>query len=272
MPRLVRDQANKTFDAYTQRIRKHAVSLPDTALPPSTTTAANGAIPRIGTLQNDTGWAGWAISSFTNKLATANGDMQAKSSTPPTGPSPARSSSVPPSTDSSRRAFAAASASQLHRQAVTGEAAPVLTRTSTGQFFADAQEEDDEVDEAWGDMADESFFDAPVQQKPAVEPKASAPAAFIDNGGEPDFEGWLKAQSQAKMKAPLPKELSKPSGLTNGRHIATRSTTTGHVGSGSGAKKLASTAGTVSKISTAKALDTKPKELADDDDWGDAWD
>ena len=229
-------------------------------------------MPRIGTPQNDTGWAGWAISSFTNKLATASGEMQAKPSKAQPASGLVRSSSVPPATDTKTPTFATASVSQLHRQAVTGSTAPVLTRTSTDQFFTDAQEEDDEVDEAWGDMADEFFFDAPVQQKPAVEPKAPAPTSLIDDGGEPDFEGWLKAQAQNKTKAPLPKGLSKSSGLANGRQTATRSTTTGHVGSGLGAKKLASTPAPTSKAVAAKAVDTRPKEPAGEDDWGDAWD
>lgn len=236
------------------------------------TTAANGVMPRIGTPQNDTGWAGWAISSFTNKLATASGDMQAKPSKVQSGPKPGRSSSVPPATDSGKPAFAAASASQLHRQVVTGSPAPVLTRTSADQFFNDAQQEDDEIDEAWADMTDESFFDAPVQQKPPVEPKASVPTSLIDDGGEPDFEGWLKAQAEAKTKVPLPKGLSKSSNFTNGRPTAIRNTTTGHVGSGMGTKKLASTANASSKAAGVKAIDTKPKEPAGDDDWDDAWD
>ncbi|KAL9604089.1 MAG: hypothetical protein Q9179_001978 [Wetmoreana sp. 5 TL-2023] len=270
--KLVRDQANKTFDIYIQRVRKHASTLPESVLPPSTTTTANGAMPRIGTPQNDTGWAGWAISSFTNKLATASGEMQSRPSKAKVNPAGGRPSPVPPIADTSKLVLPAASVSQLHRQAVTGSSAPVLTRTSTDQFFTDAQEEDDEIDEAWGDMGEDSFFDVPVQQKPAVEPKATGPATTFDDGGEPDFEGWLKAQAQAKTKAPLPKGLSKPSGLANGRQTAIRSTTTGHVGSGLGAKKLASTSTTASKASAAKAIDTKPKEPSGDDDWGDAWD
>ncbi|KAL9030901.1 MAG: hypothetical protein Q9196_001009 [Gyalolechia fulgens] len=268
----VRDQASKTFDIYVHRIRKHASDLPDTALPPSMTTAANGATPRIGTPQNDTGWAGWAISSFTNKLATASGEMQARPSKEPTAATQTRSSSVPPATDSSRPTFTAASASQLHRQAVRGSPAPMLTRTSTDQFFNDAQQEADEIDEAWGDLADESFFDAPLQQWPAIEPKVPAPTSSTDGGGEPDFEGWLKAQALAKARVPLPKGLSKSSSLTNGRQSAFRSTAAGHVGSGLGAKKSANTANTSPITVAATSIDTKPQEPAGDDDWGDAWD
>ncbi|CAO1600885.1 Nuclear aminoacylation-dependent tRNA export pathway component [Xanthoria calcicola] len=267
--KLVRDQASKTFDVYMLRIRKHATTLPDSALPP-VSKSANGAMPRIGTPQNDTGWAGWAISSFTNKLATASGEMQAKPTNAKGTVGEARPSSAP-SDKSTVRPPVAGPVSQLHRQAVTGAPAPVLTRTTTDQFFTDAQDEDDEIDLAWGDT-DEDFFDAPLQPEAAIETQPLVPASRFDDGGEPDFEGWLKAQAVAKSKPPLPKGLSKPFGLTNGRQNAIRSTTTGHVGSGSGAKKLAQIANPASKVTAPKTIDTKPKEPSEDDDWGDAWD
>ncbi|KAL8802557.1 MAG: hypothetical protein Q9182_003722 [Xanthomendoza sp. 2 TL-2023] len=269
--KLVRDQASKTFDIYAHRLRKHASTMPDSILPPATATGANGAMPRIGTPQNDTGWAGWAISSFTNKLATASGEMQPKPTRARAGAEEARSLSVPPTADTGRPA-AAGSVSQLHRQAVTGSTVPVLTRTTTDRFFADAQEEDDEIDMAWGDTAEEAFFDAPLESETAAETQPSMPASNFDDGGEPDFEGWLKAKSGSKPKPPLPKGLSKPTILPNGRQSAIRSTTTGHVGSGLGAKKLAMTAASAPKASPVKAIENKPKEPSGDDDWGDAWD
>ena len=146
----------------------------------------------------------------------------------------------------------------------------MLTRTSTDQFFTDAQVDDDEVDEAWGQIEGDSF-DAPVQHNDGPDPKTSAATMAFDDGGEPDFEGWLKAQALAKTKAPLPKGLSKSSHTLNDRQSAVRSTTTGQLGSGLGAKKLASTSTTSSKTVAKKSLDTKAKEPSADDDWG-AWD
>ena len=221
----------------------------------------------MGTPQNDTTWAGWAISSFTNKNSTASGEIQPKLSSHQVSSSsdnqPSDALSVAAGT--SRPSSAAGTASTLHRQALTTTSAPVLTRTSTDQFFGEAQVEDDEVDEAWGNMDDDPFFDAPSDPKPPI------PTTKFDDGGEPDFAGWLSAQAQAKSKAPLPKGLAKPSPLSNGRPVAARVTTTGAVGSGAGAKKLASTL-TKPNVGVPKKIDTKPKEAATDDDWGDAWD
>ena len=229
----------------------------------------------MGTPQNDTSWAGWAISSFTNKIASTSGEMEAKPNGNTLGvPTNGRNSAISatPAAESVRPASAVASASTLHRQALktTTSAKPVLTRTTTEQFFGDAQAEDDEIDDAWGEMAEESFFDAPTT--PVLSPPASTtPTLNYDDGGEPDFAGWLSAQTQVKSKAPLPKGLSKPSTLGSGRPGAPRTTTTGSVGPGAGTKKLASTV-SKPKAVPPKKIDIKPKETAADDDWGDAWD
>ena len=255
--RLVRDQANKCFDVYLQRIRKYGSSLPDTVLPPPATASANGAVPRMGTTQSDAaGWAGWAISSFTNKIATASGDIQPKvAKAQPLNND--RSSSVPPGGDSFRPS---ATVPTIHRQAVTGTSTPLVVPTPPPEkYFASSLADEQEVDDAWGEMAEDDFFDAPSEPKPAT-----APPVNFDDGGEPDFEGWLNAQAQAKSKTALPKGIAKPS-------APTRTTTTGSVGSGAGAKKLASTTAKP-KPAPAKTISTKPKDTAADDDWGDAWD
>ncbi len=259
--KVVRDQANKCFDVYLQKVRKHGNSLPDTTLPLPTTTSANGSAPRMGTLQNDSaGWAGWAISSFTNKLGTASGEMESKA-TRPHLTAKDRSSSVPPAIDAPRPSRISASASNLHHQAVTGITTPARAPTPTEQYFTNSLGDDEAIDEAWGELADDEFVDAPSEPK-----LVPAPPVSFDDGGEPDFEGWLKAQAQAKSKATLPKGLVKPS-----PNVITRTTTTGSVGSGAGPKKLASTVAKP-KVAPAKAITTKPKVTAADDDWGDAWD
>lgn len=190
-----------------------------------------------------------------------------------------RPSSAPPvTTDTARPSQSGASASKLHRQALVGTSTvPILTRTSTDQFFGDAQDEENEVDDAWGDMGDEPFFDMPPEETNTT---SQPTIAAFDDGGEPDFEGWLKAQAQAKSKPPLPKGLAKSSTqntastqITASRpaKVTVRSTTTGSLGSGAGPNKLAKM--TVKpKLTATKTASTKPDQGAADDDWGDAWD
>lgn len=122
------------------------------------------------------------------------------------------------------------------------------------------------------DDEEDSFFDAPSSRRRTPSPVAHV--AF-DDGGEPDFAGWLAAQSKSKSKKLLPKGLSKPSASqdsTSRPMVGSRTTTTGSVGSGIGAAKLASTT-MKPKVVAPKKVDTKPREVEiEDDGWGDAWD
>ena len=258
--RMVRDQANKTFDVYLQRIRKYGNSLPDTSLPPPSTAAINGVTPRIGTPNIDSaGWTGWAISSFTNKLGAASGEMQSKANKPHLV-SNDRSSSMPPAAKLSHITPPINPASNLQRDAVTGTSTPARTPTPSEQYFVNPlKEEQGELDEAWGAMADDDFFDAHSQSD-----SVNAKPISLDDGGEPDFEGWLKAQAQAKSKVQISKGLVKPS-----PPAITRTITTGSVGTGAGPKKLANTA-SKPKVPASKSISTKPQDA--DEDWGDAWD
>lgn len=183
--------------------------------------------------------------------------------------SSARSNSLPPNPDTARPASSTGSASTLHRQALAPPSAPVLVRTTTDDFFNGVQDELDELDDAWGDLGGESFFDAPSQ---ATDTQSSTPTPSFDDGGEPDFAGWLNAQAQAKSKKPLPKGLAKQSSSSNGRPVATtRIATTGSLTSVSSAHKPTSI-DTRPRTVVAKKIDTKPKDAAGDGDaWGDAW-
>ena len=261
----MREQANRTFDIYVNRIRKYGSTLPDTILPPPNTTAINGITPRMGTPQNDTSWAGWAISSFTNKLSTASGDIEAKPSTTAARAPQETHVSLRPLVPSVEQPHPPSPMSNLHRQALSKPSAPTIMRTTTESFFQDAQVEEDEVDEAWGDMGEDSFFDAPATQV------ITTPTAF-DDGGEPDFAGWLSAQAQAKSKAPLPKGLSRPSTstLSNGRPVVPRGSSTSSLSKGQMSKPLAtSTAKTTAP--KRNVINLKPAG-SNDDDWGEAWD
>jgi SCY1-like protein 1 len=91
--KLIRDQAQKSVDIYIARIRKYAATMPDTVLPPPGVPAGGASAPRMGTPANDSSWTGWAISSFTNKVASTSGDIQAGSAS--NGVAEQRPSSVP---------------------------------------------------------------------------------------------------------------------------------------------------------------------------------
>ncbi|KKF92295.1 putative inactive serine/threonine-protein kinase scy1 [Ceratocystis platani] len=102
-------------------------------------------------------------------------------------------------------------------------------------------ESNDDNDDMWGEPATES---SPPPKKETV---------LYDDGGEPDFAGWLAAQSKKPAAKPLPKGLSK-----NGPG---RKPTGG----------VASRPKPASKPAVPKKIDTKPKDTGDDDGWGDGW-
>jgi SCY1-like protein 1 len=104
----------------------------------------------------------------------------------------------------------------------------------------------------------DTFFDA------TTSPSTTPPPAAVpyDDGGEPDFAGWLAAQSKAKAKKPLPKGLGKSA---SAREVPTRSSAAASRTSGSGAVRSSKHA------APAKVIDMKPKDEGEEDGWGDAW-
>jgi SCY1-like protein 1 len=271
--KLIRDQTNKTMDVYLQRIRKFASTLADTVLPPPNAVESSTATPRMGTPQPSeaASWTGWAISSFTNKVSTAVGEITAERNA---ASNPARPSSAPLTTES-RKAPGTASASALHRQAVISPPA-TSARTSTSSnandYFhdADAGPVEIDIDDGWGNMEEDSFFDAPADASKA---KAMGGANPFEDNGEPDFAGWLAAQAGRKVGGkPLPKGLAKAAnGSGSARPVTTRSASTGGGVAGAGVKKAAATMAPKSKPAAAKKIDTAPKEMGEDDGWGDGW-
>ena len=257
--KLVRDQANKIMDMYLTRVRKFASTMPDSVLPPPTT-EVTATTPRMSTPQPSeaASWAGWAISSFTNKISTAAGEIEPNSNGTPV--SATRPSSAPVLNDTRRLAPGTASASNLHRQAVTSPAATsARTSTSSNQndYFQEPAAAEDDADN-WGDMQEEAFFDAP-SQTPKVAPSAANP--FGDEG-EPDFAGWLAAQAGKKPGSkPLPKGLAKAGAPTSNRSASAV---------GIAVKKAAGSA-VKPKPVVAKKINTAPKETDNDDGWGDGW-
>jgi SCY1-like protein 1 len=277
--KLIRDQATKTMDVYLAKIRKAASTMPETVLKPEGATEGNG--PRMSTPQpnESSTWAGWAISSFTNKLSTAAGEIQPSASNGTNTPRPASRGPSPLPAASSMASTSSASA--LHRQAVKSPAATAASTPAASvppdSFFQDANEdfEDNFGNDgaAWGDMDDmndddggwgetsnntDSSFAKPSITTPRKDPpraKPAAAAATMDEGaGEPDFAGWLAAQAGKKAggSKPLPKGLAKKPAT--------------------GASAAATKTAPKTKPLVAKKIDLKPKETGDEDDgWGDGW-
>jgi SCY1-like protein 1 len=262
--KLVRDQANKALDIYLRQIRKAAALMADTALPPDAPSRSVSTTPRMSTPQASeaASWAGWAISSFTNKLSTAAGDIE------PSSPSAPSSALEKPATLPIR---ATASASALHRQTITSPPPPLSTRTSTSSasaaadYFAESPAADVGEDdfEAWGDMdGDEATFADAVAEQPKSMKQATSAANPFGDAEEPDFAGWLAAQAGKKTGGkPLPKGLGKASVA---RPAQVGRATTG----GAGTRKVSAA---VVKPVVKKVIDTKPKDVEDDDGWGDGW-
>jgi SCY1-like protein 1 len=268
--RLVRDQANKTLDIYLLRVRKYSQTLPETILPPpgATTGAASNA-PRMGTAQTDTsGWAGWAISSFTNKMAAASGQMQAPPSSGEsrvTSPEP-RANSVPAITGTTKPSAPAIVARGLSPQIATAKAASSNPFASSNASQAD----EDDFDTGWGDDGAAWGEEDPDADPFAPQPSRSTSIATttFDDKGEPDFAGWIAAQSTQKTKNPLPKGLAKTSAVASRPSIGTKSNSTGHPV----AKKSAVAARP--KVAPAAKAPPKPapkEDDVDDDAWGEAW-
>jgi len=269
--KLVRDQANKTLDTYLQRVRKYAASMAETALPPETGTTTAPA--RMGN-QNDTSWAGWAISSFTNKVTAVRGDMQPAAVNGATS----QTNSLP----TSGRATPSLQGSAEKTASVSKPATSQARRPSPSPP-ADVENDDDALG-AWGTMnddigddddGDDSFFDAPSDHHQKT--STTGPAVAFDDGGEPDFAGWLAAQSKAKAQKPLIKGVGKPSaGSTlNVRPAPTRSVSAGPFTGGRSATKEAATNTKASTTAPVKKKPPPPKPTEpdpNDDDWGEAWD
>jgi SCY1-like protein 1 len=118
---------------------------------------------------------------------------------------------------------------------------------------------DDDPADSWADDLEKS------SQTPSHSTKTSTSTVPFDDGGEPDFEGWLNAQAGAKSqsKKPLPKGLAKKS--TPATTAAAKSAPPART---SNALKPASRVALTSK---SKATENTRAAEEDDDDWGNAW-
>jgi SCY1-like protein 1 len=162
---------------------------------------------------------------------------------------------------------------------------PVITRSYSDQPVEEYKDEDNEdVFDAWADMDDDdgqageqnktpedgedTFFDAAqTPRSPASSVAAATPVNPFDDGGEPDFAGWLAAQSKPKAKKPLPK------GLSSSASKAPSSTKSPVAARPTSAASKPVIVRPKPVTSQPKKIDTKPKEeTMDEEGWGDAWD
>lgn len=258
--------------------------MPDTALPSQSTldSTASGAVKAAAS--NGTSWAGWAISSFTNKVPSTKGEIQ---------PTPSSTTHVATSNINRSSSMPRPPVKQISQTSDIALSSPIptnaprITRTQSERVPEKAVVEDDGFD-AWGTMDEENkdheqaeadaFFEARGSPSPA--PSTAAPAVPFDDGGEPDFAGWLAAQSKGKAKKVLPKGMNK--NATTAGTTTAKTTTTAKVVSRSStpsSKPIVSGAGTTAKPKRIvqppkKVVETKPKAApaAEEDDWGEAWD
>ncbi|KAL7799000.1 ARM repeat-containing protein [Trichoderma ceciliae] len=245
--KVIRDQASRTMDIYLQKVRKAAAAMADSVLPPPQ--PADASAVQANTVQPSAssggGWAGWAISSFTNKLSAVAGEMQTESSSTPAAVSPS------PGPEAKRPVTSSASA--LHRQSLasppltSGPSTPSVASAIAGQFLPD-DDDDDGAGDAWGDLPDDDAFETT-----SVTANASTTVSATPFGeDEPDFAGWLAAQAKKGPNKPLPKGLSK---TNTAKKVAAKTITK------PAAKPIAS-----------KKIDLKPKETdGDDEGWDDGW-
>jgi SCY1-like protein 1 len=265
--KMIRDQAQKSVDIYIVRIRKFAATMPDTVLPSPGLTTGGAAAPRMGTPANDTSWAGWAISSFTNKLATTSGDIGASSNT--NGTTDQRSSSVPPPATTAKPPVPLASkpSIQLHSAKSTTTVSTITSPSATTAFDDEAEDFNND----WGGFVDDDATGPSVEEEEdawgTLSVSKPTSTTSYDDKGEPDFAGWLAAQSGAKKptKNPLPKGLTKTSTTATKSIrpvVGGRASTTG-------------SATTTRKVVAPPKKEVKkeePKAKEDEEEgWGDAW-
>lgn len=259
--KIIRDQAQKSVDIYITRIRKFAATMPDTVLPPPGLTSDTGG-PRIGTPANDTSWAGWAISSFTNKLAATSGEIQAGSSA--NGVADKRSASVPLAPSNKPPVPMASKPGMTVHSTKSSAIVPTI---ASPDLLASFNDEVEDFNNEWGGFGDDDTgADDQEDEDPWGAPSVPKQTSTIsyDDKGEPDFAGWLAAQSATKkvIKSPLPKGLSKPSppaAKSTRPIIGGRSSTTGSVVT----KKVV--------VQPKKEANVTKKSVEEEEGWGDAW-
>ena len=243
----------------------------ETALPTTESAATMQTTTSKAEASGAASWAGWAVSSFTNKMTTARGDME---------PQKKLSANV---VHNDGRNVPSASNEEIKPATSMSVTEPSATRlvTEPEDVYSPSipSFEPDEDFAAWDDPADRGQDDAQgTDDKAAENPfdvsadnrKPATYTSIAREDEEPDFAGWLAAQSQSKAKKPLPKGISR---LSKSRPNVIDRTMSDTTGGGTNVTKVRPpTTKPVVKAPTKK-IDTAPKEAElMDDGWGDDWD
>ncbi|KAK5116669.1 hypothetical protein LTR62_007343 [Meristemomyces frigidus] len=263
--KMIRDQANKTLNIYLERVRKYGQTLPETVLPPPESSAPG---TRVSTPQPGPAgggqWVGWAISSFTNKLGPASGEIQPNATG--TQPTPLERTSLD----------AIANGVPTRPTPRPTPSALAVSRTDSKTISSEPETEDFGAD--WGDLDEQENNRADIDPWNNPQPTTSLPptssrsstttTTSYDDNGEPDFEGWLNAQAVAKSqsKKPLPK------GLAAKKAAPPAMVSRGGAGTGTGKSSPLVGNGRRGVVAKPAVVVVKKEEEEEEGGWGDAWD
>ncbi|GKT90762.1 LOW QUALITY PROTEIN: SCY1 protein kinase [Colletotrichum tofieldiae] len=240
--KVIRDQASKTMDVYMQKVRKAAASMPDSALPPQGAEGPGGPPQRgFGVVLGRLGHLLFHKQAFYSSRGDA--DVQRLRYCLPQANSVAR-----PRREKTNHVLSICFTSAGCYIPPTTDVSDTFVSRG-GRFQPRTRRR---WGDAWGDLADDDAWGEPTgsTKSSTAKKETTASATPFDDGAEPDFAGWLAAQSQKKggSSKPLPKGLAKASTTTAKKPLA--------------AKPAA-------KPVVAKKIDMKPKQAEDDDDgWG----
>ncbi|RKF83702.1 N-terminal kinase-like protein [Golovinomyces cichoracearum] len=251
--KIIRDQANKTIDIYLNRLRKFAATMPDTILP-SSTTDSHDIVPKINVPQTSDAafWTSWPISSFANKVSGMAGDIIQNNTS---SDSRMRSLSTTPIENKKPLSTNPTSLSETPNSSKYN----INSATLTVDHFKSSNRQDSvSVDDSWD--SNDKFFDYPSGISTVTE---NGTKNSHNQEEEPDFAGWLAAQSGQKLRAkPLPKGLVRPP-------AASKLNSNNPIRSTGLKKSLANKS--APNVSSAKKIDTSPNENEEYDGWGESW-
>jgi SCY1-like protein 1 len=156
-------------------------------------------------------------------------------------------------------------ASSNLRNISTSSAAPEVEDEDFGDGWGDMDENDTSVADAWGAE--------PTSQTTSSTPQTSKPATPYDDGGEPDFEGWLNAQAASKIKnnKALPKGLVKKATPAAKPPQSKPRVSTGVSSAGLSASKAVAPKKSEVEKKKQQQEQQQQQEVDEDDDWGEAW-